>query len=207
MTSNDTLPENAAIGNDVGVLRKIHLSNKNIVIYRRGMASLTQELLQVSKKCIEFRASGNLGRIALLLDRYFAEKISMRTALKEDILHLLEIFEGVSGASTFRLVWASVETTMCPRFHADHNVLRMLCTYYGPGTLWLPDHAVDREAYLSGKSNPNILLEEGQVQQVGTGDVVILKGALYPGATPILHRSPGIDENGGQRILLSIDAN
>ena len=42
---------------------------------------------------------------------------------------------------------------------------------------------------------------------VNAGDVVLLKGALYPGANPILHRSPSIEELGKVRLLLRIDTN
>ena len=37
------------------------------------------------------------------------------------------------------------------------------------------------------------------------GDIIILKGALYPEANAILHRSPTIEENGEKRLLLRID--
>ncbi|MEM7381676.1 MAG: DUF1826 domain-containing protein, partial [Bacteroidota bacterium] len=93
------------------------------------------------------------------------------------------------------------------RFHTDINELRMLCTYVGAGTLWLPDDAVDRNAYLSGKDNKDIVPDKNLIQQVCTGDVLILKGALYPGSTPILHRSPSVTENDEERILLRIDIN
>ena len=39
------------------------------------------------------------------------------------------------------------------------------------------------------------------------GDIVILKGALYPESKAIIHRSPTIEETGKKRLLLRIDTN
>ena len=94
---------------------------------------------------------------------------------------------------------------MCRKFHTDVNDLRMLCTYLGPGTLWVPDEAIDLDASYARGNGKDIVIDLEKVEQVGTGDVVILKGALYPEANAILHRSPTIEENGEKRLLLRID--
>ncbi|MEM9001807.1 MAG: DUF1826 domain-containing protein [Bacteroidota bacterium] len=207
MIPTDILDDNAAIDNDTRILEDIHLNTKNIAIYQRGTAPMKKGLAKAAQRAMEFRAIGTVEEITLSLGNHFAKVLPGHVDLMEDILHLLGLFEQVAKVYTFRVVLARVGTTMCPRFHADNNQLRMLCTYYGPGTLWLPEHAVDRKAYQNGKGNQNILLDESFVQQVDTGDVVILKGALYPDATPILHRSPNIQKNSGERLLLTIDTN
>ncbi len=201
------LDNNAIIGKDLGILRDIHMKTKNIAVYQRNIASLTQGLDHAINRPIECQANGTVEEITLSLNRYFANALHLNENLLEDILNLLVLYEQVTKVSSFQVSLNTISTNMCRRFHADNNELRMLCTYYGPGTLWLPDYAVDRKAYLDRKDNQKILLDESLVQQVDTGDVVILKGSLYPGAIPVLHRSPGIEENGGERILLSIDAN
>ncbi|MEM1337164.1 MAG: DUF1826 domain-containing protein [Bacteroidota bacterium] len=207
MKTTHLLQDNAIICKDVKRIQDIHLKTKNVVVYQRGIAALEGELVQAVKLPIEFRTTGTVEEITFSLSNYFARVLLGYVRLLEDILHLLELFEQVTKVSSFRIVLATVTTTMCPRFHADNNELRMLCTYSGPGTLWLPDHAVDRKAYHRGKGNQNILPDEGCIQQADTGDVVILKGALYPGATPVLHRSPNIKGKEEERLLLSIDNN
>ena len=156
---------------------------------------------------IDFRASGTIQDVSVSLKDYFEAQPHLDEALMQDVLHLLCLFEELTKVSTFRLSLVKVSRTMCPRFHADYNQLRMLCTYFGPGTLWLPDEAVDRKAYQTGKTNESILLNEDLVQQVDTGNLVVLKGSIYPGNIPILHRSPSIVENGEERILLTMDTN
>lgn len=201
------LDDNAAIGNDVSILQDIHLKTKNLAVYQRGMEELKGELAQVAKRPMECWANGTVEEITFSLSTYFTNVLPEHVGLLGDIIHLLGLFEQVTKVSSFRVSLATVSTNMCCRFHADNNELRMLCTYYGPGTLWLPDYAVDRKAYLTGKGNQNIVPDESLVQQVSTGDVVVLKGALYPESTPVLHRSPNIEESGEERLLLSIDTN
>ncbi|MEM6380738.1 MAG: DUF1826 domain-containing protein, partial [Bacteroidota bacterium] len=70
----------------------------------------------------------------------------------------------------------------------DINSLRLLCTYSGPGTLWLPNEIVNHKALITRGGNKQIVLDERQIQQVATGAVIILKGALFPQANPIVHR-------------------
>lgn len=207
MMRTNILHDNAVIGNDKQVLQDIHLRTKNLVVYKRGIEPLKGELSKAIQMSIEYRTSGSVEEIAFSLGSYFANELQLKDDLLKDILDLLSLFEQVTKVSSFRVLLASINNNMCRRFHADINELRMLCTYYGPGTLWLPDNAVNRKAYLSGKGNRNILPDESLVQQVDTGDVVILKGSLYPGATPILHRSPSIEEHSEERILLRIDLN
>ncbi|MEM9885442.1 MAG: DUF1826 domain-containing protein [Bacteroidota bacterium] len=197
---------NAAISNDSSVLHSIHLKSKNIAIYQRDMVSLKGDLHQIAEQSIECRVSGTIEEILIGLKNYFDNNLSERNALLNDVTELLNLFEQLTRASTFRLLLASVSTNMCRRFHTDINDLRMLCTYIGQGTLWLPSEAINQRAVAKG-SNEEIVLDEKLIQQANTGDVVILKGALYEGANPILHRSPSIEANGERRLLLRIDTN
>jgi hypothetical protein len=89
------------------------------------------------------------------------------------------------------------------------NDLRMLCTYSGPGTLWLSENNINRNALNSCGDNECIVLDESKIQQAKTGAVVILKGAIYPeeGTKAIVHRSPTIEDYGEKRLLLRIDTN
>ena len=96
------------------------------------------------------------------------------------------------------------------RFHVDRVGVRMLVTYTGPGTQWLPHEHVDRRWLGSaGQDRPdeeNGLMKSGaEVQQVNPFDVVLLKGEAWPGAERFgaVHRSP--DPLGEPRVLLRVD--
>ncbi|MEM7104719.1 MAG: DUF1826 domain-containing protein [Bacteroidota bacterium] len=198
---------NAAIGSDSNVLEDIHIKSKNIAVLQRDIVALRADLNQAMKQPIEFKASGTEEDILTLLSDYFDKVIPECKALLNDISELLKLFNKTTQASSFRLLLATIDTNMCRKFHTDINDLRLLCTYVGPGTLWLPDEAIDNDALKAGKKNQEFIKDETKIQQAGTGDAVILKGALYPEANPILHRSPPIVENGEVRLLLRIDTN
>ncbi|MEM9685708.1 MAG: DUF1826 domain-containing protein [Bacteroidota bacterium] len=198
---------NAAIGYDGEVLQDIHLPSKNIAIYKRSINSLKTELADVEARTVECRVSGTVEEILSLLQDYFNHHHLECFSLLNDISELLELFERTTKSSSFRLLLATVSTNMCRKFHTDINDLRLLCTYIGPGTLWLPNEAVNHKALEVGGTDPKIVLDQQQVQQVHTGDVVILKGTLYPEVNPILHRSPSIEKTGERRLLLRIDTN
>ncbi len=93
---------------------------------------------------------------------------------------------------------------MCRKFHTDINDLRLLCTYAGPGTLWVAEDENNRDY-------DEEHIGEVRIHQADTGDILILKGALYPKGKPVVHGSPTIEETDGkrlcERLLLRLDTN
>ncbi len=201
------LSANAAIGNHAEALQDIHLERKSIAIYQRDTATLEEQLRPLVTDSIECRASGTVEDITASLATYFNKEYPQYRFWLEDILMILDTFKEVTKVRTFRVLLATVKSNMCRKFHTDINTLRLLCTYVGPGTLWLPDEAANHNACFGRGNNQDIVKDESMIQQVGTGDIVILKGALYPEGRPILHRSPTIEGTGENRLLLRIDTN
>ena len=198
---------NAAIGQQAAVLYDIQKSSKNIAIYERELTTLNTELDRVMAKAVAFKKSGPIEEIHAALQEHFEEQFQDCPSLLNDIIEQLRLFQNISGAESLRILFTTVKTNMCRRFHTDINSLRLLCTYVGPGTLWLPNEIVNHKAFLNRGGNKQIVLDETQIQQVETGDIIILKGALYPQANPIVHRSPTIEGHGESRLLLRIDTN
>jgi hypothetical protein len=198
---------NAAIGQQAIVLHDIHKRSKNIAIFQRDLAPIQEELAQIMTTEIELKVSGTVMEIFSALEQYFETHLGNCPNLLKDISEQLHLFKEVSGIESFRLLLATVNDNMCRKYHTDLNTLRLLCTYAGPGTLWLPDEIVNQKAFVARGNKGRIVIDESQVQQAGTGDVIILKGALYPKANPIVHRSPTIEESGKKRLLLRIDTN
>jgi hypothetical protein len=196
--------DNAAISDEVSILQDIHLKNKNIAVYRREIKPLKDALDQAIKQSIECKVSGTAEQISTFLNSYFTNELPEHKVLLDDILGLLELFNQVSKTSSLRLLLATINTNMCRKFHTDINNLRLLCTYVGSGTLWLPEEAINHKAL---RTNKDIVLHKNLIQQVDTGDVIILKGALYPESEAIIHRSPTIEGTGEKRLLLRIDTN
>ncbi len=192
---------------DVQDFNNILESEINIAIYERSVDALQLEIDQLINQEVEFRSSGDIDSILRELNHELrAQDYPLIIA---DIKFLIQEFKKVSFAKSFRILLSTVNTNMCKRFHTDINDLRMLCTYSGPGTLWLKEEHIDRGALGSGGNNEKIAIDEKEIQQAKNGSVIILKGALYPaeGTKAAVHRSPTIEESGETRLLLRIDTN
>ena len=88
----------------------------------------------------------------------------------------------------------------CQRYHIDNVPLRLLVTYYGKGTEWGPDSAVDRLAYDSGMPNDKILTNNNAREFLNAWDIAIFRG----GPDGLLHRTPDAALN-TPSILLRLD--
>lgn len=131
-------------------------------------------------------------------------------ALAADVASLCEMFTQLVCADELMVSLESPDEATCPRFHVDLVGIRMLVTYVGPGTEWLPHEHVDRRwlgdaGHGRRDEQTGLMLPGARVQQVAPFDVVLLKGEAWPGAAGFgaVHRSP--DPAGQPRVLLRVD--
>jgi hypothetical protein len=210
-TSTTQNIKNAEIGFDDDILFKIHQPSINIAIQQRNISYLENDISQLMQKSkANFNQSGKINQLEIALIEYFESiGIKSESILLNDIIKILRKFKRITEYNEFKLLLSVVNTDMCRRFHTDMNHLRLLCTYSGPGTLWIPDESVNRNAIQFFKDNDEIIKKIETIQQVNTGDICILKGALYPfpNTYAIVHRSPSVEESGSKRLLLRIDTN
>ena len=109
----------------------------------------------------------------------------------------------------FRL--SVLEHAMCPRFHVDKVICRLLTTYGDTGTEWLSENNLDRNKLGRGNNGlsdemSEIYCDEDQVQRISPYDIALFKGESWPNNTGqgIVHRSPKVDKT-NPRLLLSLD--
>ncbi len=88
----------------------------------------------------------------------------------------------------------------CKRYHIDNVPLRLLVTYAGKGTEWLPDDAADRRAMMNGAPNEAIVKDLAARRFMAPWDVAVFKG----GKSGLLHRTPD-DAINTSSILLRLD--
>jgi hypothetical protein len=195
---------NLVLANQKEDLQHIHLLTKNIAVWDRENPLNEQQCLNLMDTLTKpFSASGSINEIETALEAYCANFGCETALLQKDVQDLLHIFSDVTNAATFKVLLVVVNTNMCRKFHTDINDLRLLCTYYGPGTLWL----AEKDATQYDTDNDELYTENAQ--QVKAGQVAILKGALYPAdnVSACVHRSPTVEETGERRLLLRIDTN
>jgi len=124
-----------------------------------------------------------------------------REALLDDTALLTEILHELVDCPIAGLRCTRLEHAMCPGWHVDRIPLRMLCTYRGPGTEWLEDQSVDRDALT------NSGIADGAFRRAEAGELVLLKGALWQDNEGLgaVHRSPAVRPGTGRRTLVTLD--
>ncbi len=197
--------KNAAIVNTFADLKAIENSDTNIAVCERETIAMQHEIALLMERKVQLKLQGAQSELLKQLAQQLNVSDANESLIYNDIKALLTTFEKISASPTFRLSLLTVASDMCRRFHTDVNDLRLLCTYHGKGTMWLPEEAADRIKYQNGGDNYAIVKNPELIQQTQAGDVIILKGALYPNAVAALHRSPSIEESAEQRLLLRID--
>lgn len=124
-----------------------------------------------------------------------------RASLIEDLSLLREIVCELLDSEAAGLRLARIGRAMCPGWHVDRVGIRLVCTYQGPGTQWLADQGVDRGDLHAAPSG------DGDFIQATTGEIVLLKGALWQGndAFGAIHRSPMPEAATSLRTLVTLD--
>eukprot|EP01006_Ploeotia_vitrea_P062204 TRINITY_DN8071_c0_g1_i1.p1 TRINITY_DN8071_c0_g1~~TRINITY_DN8071_c0_g1_i1.p1 ORF type:complete len:333 (+),score=-1.15 TRINITY_DN8071_c0_g1_i1:45-1001(+) len=102
----------------------------------------------------------------------------------DDMAAVTEMFSEALG--TDRVCFWLGSHRGCGRYHVDRVSFRLLVTYKGIGTEWLPEEAVDREAWRTGLSNDKILKDKSAVQNIPQWDVAVFRG----GPEGVIHRTP-----------------
>ncbi len=89
----------------------------------------------------------------------------------------------------------------CKRYHVDMVPYRLLVTYAGQGTELLPNEAANRNAFIEGKSNEQIIKDKSAIRYINKWDIAIFRG----GENGILHRTPNSALDGSSSILMRLD--
>ena len=133
------------------------------------------------------------------------------TELADDIAELVDMFCYLFGLKRAGLRLATLDHAMCPRFHVDRVPCRLLTTYQGVATEWLPHQVVDRSKLGPGSNgladiDSGLYQDQSDVQRLNCGDVALLKGELWVGNEDagLVHRSPAVPA-GNNRLLLTLD--
>lgn len=143
----------------------------------------------------------------------FLPVASGREAFAAELAVLAELFGDLLGCERVGLRLEVLDKAMCPRFHVDRTSIRLVCTYRGPGTEWLCEHAADRSRLGGAAAGlpdacSGLIRDQAGIGSAGRCDVVLLKGSLWQGEVGpgAIHRSPALPPGQGPRVLLAMDA-
>ena len=137
--------------------------------------------------------------------------LSDKKAFCDHIALLTDMFSTLFETKRVGLRLTMLDRAMCPKFHVDRVPCRLVSTFAGVATEWLPHHKVDRSKLGAGSLGvedelSGIMSSINDIQQMSAGDVALLKGEGWynnenAGA---VHRSPALANN-SRRLLLTLD--
>jgi hypothetical protein len=201
------------------VLTKIYDEAINIALWQRTLGDdvrlYIDELLQRNTSMsIKFAASPAklMEEVKLLFPSMISSgegKDVSAAAFYDDVHLLLDMFACLFDATEIGLRINTLERAMCPRFHKDNVVVRLVTTYAGPGTEWLSSaHAYSPNNIFipSQNTHPGPEFDPASIQSTAAGTVVLLKGEKWEGneGRGIIHRSPEV-LSPQKRLLLTCD--
>lgn len=185
----------------------------NIAVWQR---KLSEELTQAAGTILDQFPALKISLIASpeaiypAIDRELGFSAESKV-LAEDIAHLADIYASLFDLNRVGLRVSALDRAMCPRFHVDRVPCRLVTTYQGAATEWLPNIFADRTKLgvgNQGKPDDQSGLFDcaNDVQYLGRGDVALLKGESWEGneGNGIIHRSPRLSGN-VRRLLLTLD--
>ncbi|MBS0251151.1 MAG: DUF1826 domain-containing protein [Proteobacteria bacterium] len=120
------------------------------------------------------------------------------SALTSDIEALTAHFANVIGIDEIAVRLDVIDHDACSLFHRDRAYARLLTTYLGPGTMWVPA-ACHAEALKEQRAYG------GQLYEMSRFAVAIFRGSLSS-SRGLVHRSPRLSGSGRSRLLLCLNA-
>lgn len=210
--SNKSLAR-SIVGTDPKVLKDIYIEDINIVTWQRKLSHL---IADASESVMNSNPALQISQIVTPEDAYSTVNellgaSKMSELLSKDISELVDMFCCLFGLNRTGLRLSVLNSAMCPKFHVDRVPCRLITTYHGIATEWLPHHAADRSKLGHGsKGMPDdqsgLFNTLEDIEQLHQGEVALLKGESWKGnqGAGLIHRSPQlIDQT--NRLILTLD--
>ncbi|TQV70583.1 DUF1826 domain-containing protein [Exilibacterium tricleocarpae] len=202
----------AAQSKEPAVFTDIYREETNIVIWQRELSAVLKGSVS------DFVASNRTFQTAMTVTpQGVCSSIGDlfgsvgQSELSEDIAELVDMFCCLFELQRAGLRLTVLDRAMCPRFHVDRVPCRLVTTYQGVATQWLPHQAVDRAKLgVRGEggadSESGLFQSQHDIRKLSNGDVALLKGELWEGNenAGLVHRSPAVSV-GESRLLLTLD--
>lgn len=199
-------------GNTPEVFTHFYDEETNIVIWQRKLSSEIQNCVREFLNSNPFFQLSMTATPEKVLSNLKSElKQEGSTELSSDIAELVDMFCCLFEIKVIGLRLTALNEAMCPKFHVDRVPGRLVATYQGKATEWLPHEVIDRSKLGAGCNGlpdheSGLYQDMSDIQQLNCGDVSLLKGELWEGNenAGLVHRSPELPA-GDYRLLLTLD--
>ncbi|MDD2737622.1 MAG: DUF1826 domain-containing protein [Methylomonas lenta] len=130
----------------------------------------------------------------------------------EDVSLLVSAFSELFDCREVGMRLYTLDKAMCPRFHVDRVPARLICSYGGIGTEWLPEYALERAKLGVGgcglpDTDSGLITDITAIRQMPAYAVGLMKGESWEGneGQGLVHRSPQPTAVQPRRLLLTLD--
>jgi Protein of unknown function (DUF1826) len=199
------------MGNGPEVLAAIRRRAVNLAVWRRrlprSVARFASACLSLSDLHVGFEATR--AEIASVLADTIATPRQASSGDRQtwiaDVAALARLFASATDARGVSVHVELLDHDACRLFHVDNVRCRLITAYAGPGTDWLRDADVDREA-LGGGGNQAVLRPGARIEGLRTGWIGLFKGERLPAmrGRGIVHRSAPVLATGRRRLVVKI---
>lgn len=189
------------------VLTDIYKEEINIAIWQRQKQFSVKEFLALNptfQKEMILTPQDAFSRVSESFNNNMSE-------VSEDITGLVDMFCYLFELKQVGMRLKVLDKAMCPKFHVDKVPCRLVTTYQGTATEWLPHELVDQTKLGWGCNGladceSGLYKSESNIQQLNCGDVALIKGTLWEGNenAALVHRSPELIAN-EKRLILTLD--
>ena len=199
-------------GNSPLVLAEIYEDIINIAIWQRELTpSLQRSIQKLIHAQPRFQTAITVSpdhAASALINEFGSKEYS---DLAANIAELVDMFCSLFDLKQTGLRLAVLDKAMCPKFHVDRVPCRLVTTYQGIATEWLPHTKVNRSqlglnSVQSNGKQAEIYQKQTDIQQLQAGEVALLKGESWHNNenAGLVHRSPAVVA-GSSRLLLTLD--
>lgn len=186
----------------------------NLVLWRRQVSQPLSSYVQEFCVATDYRHTQVISRGTAAEDIIFPglPEFAGKEEFTEDIAQILRIALSIPNWTEGKVKLETVKGDMCRRFHVDRVRFRLLCTYNGPGTQWLPNNFVDRTKLGPGSAGmadevSGLIRSGGEIQQMEPFEVGLMRGEPNGEnrACGLVHRSPPAENSTARRLFFRID--
>lgn len=204
---------NHLTGTDASILSEVYNDDTTLAIWRRDLSNSVEQAaarVLVEKPHLQISSPVVPDEVQAVVGSVIGSK-ELSAPLCEDIAQMVDMFCCLFDLDRAGLRLSTLDRAMCSRFHVDRVPCRLITTYSGVATEWLPHQQVDRSKLGMGNqgmpdAESGLYKGDENIQKLVAGDVALLKGELWKGneGAGVVHRSPAMIPD-TRRLLLTLD--
>ena len=206
--AQNLVPSGVCAANTWQDLKDRYKDDKNLGILHRPVLAwdaAIDEILSSPFMAVQF--TYQKGQDIRLVGAELDEELNLQSAsagfFYADVMSLAEGFLQLSNSDEIGIRLERVVSDKCKYLHVDLLSYRLITTYRGPTTEYLPNDFVIRSG-LGQQDNAKVCKDFDRIESLPDNSVAIMKGEKFNTGKGLVHRSPAYDPQ-QPRLILRMD--